>query len=208
MELTRTRDILATLWPALSADDSEFQRRKKIAVRSAQSAVIVMVAAALGGAIATDFPRLPAWQVGSLVLAGLAYIVWSIHGTHDVVRLLLWEGREAPPEQLLRSSHRGALGYFTVQLGLAALLYYLGDQGHATPLDNRTLLSVYKDIEVVGEAANGEEALHWAKVLQPSIAAKVVAEFSRLSPLRSVPNPALIEPLSDREREVLQQTVN
>jgi signal transduction histidine kinase len=134
MELTRTRDILATLWPALSADDSEFQRRKKIAVRSAQSAVIVMVVAALGGAIAADFPRLPAWQVGGLVWAGLAYIVWSIHGTHDAVRLLLWEGGESPPEQLLQSSRRGAVGYFTVHLGLAALLYYLGDQGRATPL--------------------------------------------------------------------------
>jgi DNA-binding NarL/FixJ family response regulator len=147
----------------------------------------------------------------------------------------------------------------------------------------RTLLSVHKGIEVVGEAANGEEALHCVKTLQPqvvlmdlrmpvlngvettrrlrstdprchvivlttfdddeevfdalrsgaagyllkdvaseklveaiyatargesflqpSIAAKVVAEFNRLSPVRPAATPALIEPLSDREREVLQ----
>jgi DNA-binding NarL/FixJ family response regulator len=147
----------------------------------------------------------------------------------------------------------------------------------------RTLLSVHEGIEVVGEAANGEEALHCVKVLQPhvvlmdlrmpvlggvettrrlraadprchvivlttfdddeevfealrsgaagyllkdvaseklveaihatargesflqpSIAAKVLAEFSRLSHVRPTAPPALIEPLSDREQEVLR----
>lgn len=42
--------------------------------------------------------------------------------------------------------------------------------------------------------------------LQPSIAAKVVAEFNRLSSVRSAPaKPALREPLSERECQVLRQ---
>ncbi len=43
--------------------------------------------------------------------------------------------------------------------------------------------------------------------LQPSIAAKVVAEFNRLSHAHPtpVPRPPLCEPLSERERQVLQQ---
>lgn len=151
----------------------------------------------------------------------------------------------------------------------------------------RSLLSVQADLEVVGEAANGEEALHRVKLLhpqvvlmdlrmpvlggveatrrirtadsvcrvivlttfdddeevfdalragavgyllkdapseklveairaaargesflQPSIAAKVVAEFSRLSPGRATTRPPLIEPLSERECEVLRQLAN
>ncbi|MBN1487773.1 MAG: response regulator transcription factor [Anaerolineae bacterium] len=149
----------------------------------------------------------------------------------------------------------------------------------------RTLLSVQPDFEVVGEAANGEEALHQVAVLQPdvvlmdlrmpvldgvaatqrlqqqypgvrvlilttfdddayvfeglragavgyllkdtpsaklfeavraaargesflqpSVAAKVVAEFARLS--NAAPRPqALVEPLSERELEVLHHIV-
>ena len=50
--------------------------------------------------------------------------------------------------------------------------------------------------EAIRAAARGES------FLQPSIAAKVVAEFARLATKRS-PTQALIEPLSDREQEIL-----
>jgi DNA-binding NarL/FixJ family response regulator len=55
-----------------------------------------------------------------------------------------------------------------------------------------------KLVEAIRAAARGES------FLQPSIAAKVVAEFSRLSRARPVSRPALVEPLSDRECEVLR----
>jgi len=51
--------------------------------------------------------------------------------------------------------------------------------------------------EAIRAAARGES------FLQPSIAAKVVAEFARLTTKRSPPARALIEPLSDREQEIL-----
>ncbi len=148
----------------------------------------------------------------------------------------------------------------------------------------RTLLSLQPDLEVVGEAANGEEAVQWIKTnpppvvlmdlrmpvlggveatrriraasplcrvivlttfdddeevfealragaigyllkdtpsdklmeairaaargesfLQPSITAKVVAEFNRLSSARPAASPKLVESLSQRECEVLRQ---
>lgn len=147
----------------------------------------------------------------------------------------------------------------------------------------RTLLETRPDIEVIGEAANGEEAVQFAKLtrpdvalmdlrmprlsgveatrriraavpdcsvivlttfddddevfealragaagyllkgaplekiseairsvrrgdsfLQPSIAAKVVAEFNRLSPWSAINQQNLLDPLSSREREVLR----
>lgn len=54
-------------------------------------------------------------------------------------------------------------------------------------------------MEAIMAAARGES------FLQPSIAAKVVAEFSRLSRQRPVSKPGLVEILSEREREVLHQ---
>lgn len=54
--------------------------------------------------------------------------------------------------------------------------------------------------DAIRAAARGES------FLQPSIAAKVVAEFARLSPVRPVGSrPPLVEPLSARECEVLRQ---
>src|SRR5205085_2030886 len=67
----------------------------------------------------------------------------------------------------------------------------------------RTLLSVQADFEVVGEAGNGAEALRLARLLQPSVAAKVVAEFARLTSKPVPAAQALVEPLSQREREIL-----
>ena len=151
----------------------------------------------------------------------------------------------------------------------------------------RTLLSVHPDLEVVGEAGNGEEAIKLARThnpavvlmdlqmpvldgvaatrrlhdeqpkcrvivlttfdddemvfdglragalgyllkdapserlaeairlaargesfLQPSIAAKVVAEFARLTALKTTRAPALVEPLSEREHEILSLITN
>jgi DNA-binding NarL/FixJ family response regulator len=55
-----------------------------------------------------------------------------------------------------------------------------------------------KLVEAIRAAARGES------FLQPSVAAKVVAEFSRLSgPKTAVPQQDLIEPLSERELEIL-----
>src|SRR6059036_1325453 len=55
--------------------------------------------------------------------------------------------------------------------------------------------------EAIRVAARGES------FLQPSVAAKVVAEFSRLSPRRVSRNDALVESLSDRELDVLKHLV-
>jgi DNA-binding NarL/FixJ family response regulator len=56
--------------------------------------------------------------------------------------------------------------------------------------------------EAIRSAARGES------FLQPSVAAKVVAEFARLTRKPETPAPALIEPLSEREREVLRLIVS
>lgn len=58
-----------------------------------------------------------------------------------------------------------------------------------------------KLLEAIRLAARGES------FLQPSIASKVVAEFSRISSARRLPPAGLTDDLSDRERDVLVQLV-
>ena len=59
-------------------------------------------------------------------------------------------------------------------------------------------VSAERLVEAIHAAARGES------VLQPSVAAKVVAQFARLADQVPHASAALVEPLSDREREVLR----
>ncbi len=81
-------------------------------------------------------------------------------------------------EEVFEALRAGAAGYLLKDAPLARLL------------------------EAIQAAAHGES------FLQPSITAKVVAEFSRLSRPLPSPDPDLIEVLSEREREVLRQLAN
>lgn len=54
-----------------------------------------------------------------------------------------------------------------------------------------------KLVEAIRAAARGES------FLQPSVASKVIAEFTRLTDKRAQPNRLLVEPLSSRELEIL-----
>ncbi len=60
-------------------------------------------------------------------------------------------------------------------------------------------VSSEKLVEAIRAAARGES------FLQPSIAAKVLAEFSRLGPGAPPEPPVLAEPLSERETEILRR---
>lgn len=55
-----------------------------------------------------------------------------------------------------------------------------------------------KLVEAIRAAAQGQT------FLQPSVAAKVVAEFTRLSTMPTPVSPPLVEPLSERELEILR----
>lgn len=129
---SKAEGFLKTAWPAPLASDSEPQRRKKRIVRGMQWAVVLMVGAAVIGAIAANYRQLSSVQIGCLVLASVLYAAWNIHGMRDAISLLLWEQGAHPP--LLRSPKlrsRHAL-HFTVQLALAASIYFLGDRGKAS----------------------------------------------------------------------------
>jgi len=131
---TGARAFLATVWPTASPTDSELQRRTKLAVRSGQLAMVAMIVAAVVGTIAGNFQQLPLPHIAGLVLVALAYVAWSLHGMHDAVRLVLWERDTAPPPAWSPRAPLGVGLYFTIQLSLAGLTYFLGDQGRIPTL--------------------------------------------------------------------------
>lgn len=130
---TSVQDFLATVWPVTLPTDSEFQRRKKLAVRSGQLAMVVMVLAAVGATVAGQFHQLTSQQIAGLTVASLLYVGWSLRGMRDAVRLSLWERGAAPGSLESAGARWSSALYFAVQLGLAALMYYWGDQGRALP---------------------------------------------------------------------------
>ncbi len=93
----------------------------------------VMVVAAVAGTVIVDFRRLAGAHLAGLVATGLVYIAWNLWGTRGVVRLLLWE-HGAPSASSSRLPPWGAIPYFAVQVGLAGLVYYLGDRGRVPTL--------------------------------------------------------------------------
>lgn len=127
------RGYLATVWPVASPEDSEWQHRKKLAIRSGHLAMAMLVMAAVSGAAVMGFSKLSALHLTALALAGLSYIAWNLLGTRGVVRSVLWDREEAPPYPLQMPRWQ-AVAYFGVQLTLAGLVYYLGDSGKSPTL--------------------------------------------------------------------------
>lgn len=126
-------DLLGTIWPRTLPTDSELQRRKKLAVRSGHLALVAMVVAAVGGAVGVNFRELTGLHLAALVLSATAYLAWSFYGTHHAIGVLLWD-KGTPPPMSARVPSCGAIPYFGIQLGLAALVYGLGERGHVPNL--------------------------------------------------------------------------
>ena len=120
------RDSFATVWPATVPQDSELQRRKKLAVRAAQLAVAIMVTAAMTGAIAADAAVLSGLQITGMIFVGLAYILWCWHGIREPVRRVLWESSPSAPSAGTTPLGWKLIAFFAVQLALAGVLFALG----------------------------------------------------------------------------------
>jgi signal transduction histidine kinase len=125
--------ILATAWPAISREDADSLRRRKVAVRGGHLAMAFMVLAAVGSALIAapgDYSRL---EIAVLGVGSLVYVLWNAAGTRGIVTLVLWD-KGVPPPISARVPRCGALLYFTVQVALAGLIYWIGDRGRVPNL--------------------------------------------------------------------------
>lgn len=128
-----------TAWPEIGAEASESQRRRKLAVRAGHGAMVFLLLAAVGSTplvFPQDYSRL---DLAVLLAATLAYAVWNVVGSTGIVTIVLWEGKEAPPLSL-RRPRGGALLFFSVQIGLATLIYGLSERGRMPDLSWLLLL--------------------------------------------------------------------
>lgn len=98
-----------------------------------------MVVIPVIGSIGSELGRLPVARVVALLTAAILYVAWNLHGTSAAVRVLLWDGASPVPDTA-KLPVLGALRYFALQLGLAALVYSLGDRGRVPNLIWLTLL--------------------------------------------------------------------
>jgi hypothetical protein len=128
------QDFLATVWPALLTADSEAERRKKIAVRTGQLSMAAMVRVGLAGIIVADFRWLSAERIAEMGVAGVVYLLWSLHGMQDAVRFLFVEREAATPSFWVGGRRLRLTSYFAVHLALAGLLYGLGVRGYGSKL--------------------------------------------------------------------------
>ena len=118
------RDFLDTAWPAISAGDSDLQRRKKMAVRCAQLAMAAMVAAQVIVSLITNSEPAAYLRQSCLLVASPVYIFWCLYGMRDVVRRAFCSPREEDSGQWQPRPPFGAVIYFTVQISLAAGICY------------------------------------------------------------------------------------
>ena len=126
--------------PGTSPAGSEFRRRKRLAIRDGQVGMMMMVVAAVAATIVTGYRKLPAWNVGGLVMTSVAYVAWSLHGTREAIRRLLGPGGTAPQPLWPSQATVGVVLYFAVQLGLAGWMCYLALPAGAVGLLGLVLL--------------------------------------------------------------------
>lgn len=115
----------ATLWPALSETDSELQRRKKLAIRSGQLAMVVMLAGAVAGTLTAGFHKLSTQRLVALATTGFLYILWSLYSSRDAVRFSLWHHRAASPGASPFIAIPRSLLYIAVQFILGEIMTWL-----------------------------------------------------------------------------------
>jgi signal transduction histidine kinase len=113
-----------TVWPAALPEDTEPQRRKKVAVRAAQLAVAALVLVPVTAAIVAGLDRRTLLQAAGLALLSLVYIAWSWHGMREPVRALLGEANRQQADASRLSAWPSTVIYFIIQLGLAGLICY------------------------------------------------------------------------------------
>ena len=129
----RRGSILATAWPVISREDAASLRRRKVAVRAGHLAMAFMVLAAVGSALLAAPGDYSALEIAVLGVGSLGYVLWNAVGTRGVVTLLLWD-KGVPPAISTRVPRCGALVYFSVQVALAGVIYWIGDRGRVPNL--------------------------------------------------------------------------
>lgn len=98
-------------------------------MRAGHLAMTLMIGVSVGSAVVADRAKFDAANLLLLGVGGVGYVLWNLIGTRGLVALVLGEGSAPPPVE--NRAPRGGLGqFFSVQIALAGLVYWLSDHGH------------------------------------------------------------------------------
>jgi signal transduction histidine kinase len=113
---------VADLWPTGSQSDSEYLRKKRIAMRGGHSAIVLLVVAAIAGTIINGAKVFSAAETLGLALLGLVFLGLALWGSLPAIRAAL-----APaPSLAYQHTNAGRIRfYFVVQFALAMLIFWL-----------------------------------------------------------------------------------
>ncbi len=127
VRLPRQSAPVATSMLALPLMESpqETDHRKTLALRAVQWAMAAMVAVAVAGALITGDQELRAARLGLLLSAALAYIVWSLYSTRDVIQYALWHHGASPPPPFPSPGRLRPVVHIAIQFVLAEAIVAL-----------------------------------------------------------------------------------
>lgn len=118
-------DLLAALWPGRTTRNSPLHRRKTLAIRGVQLAMVALVVIAIAGSLVVGGRHLPVLRLCSLIVVGAAYVAWSLYGSRDAVRFALWHYGTASPPPWPPEARVWPAVYLIVQLAMAELIIWL-----------------------------------------------------------------------------------
>ena len=110
------------LWPPISTDDSDFLRRKKLAMRGGHLAFVLLVVIAIADSLIRGASVFTAAAIAGLSLAGTIFLGLSLYASASALRSALGSAQKSSSSRRPRWK---VWLYLGVQLALAALIFHL-----------------------------------------------------------------------------------
>lgn len=114
--------VLSQLWPPISPSESDFVRKKRLAIRGGHLAFVLLVVVAITDSLIRGASVFSGAVIAGLVLSGLVFLGLSLWASASALRAALG----AVPSRNSPRRHAWKVGiYLAVQFALAALIFHL-----------------------------------------------------------------------------------
>ncbi len=114
--------VISYLWPPVAPTESDFLRKKRLAIRGGHLAFVLLVVIAIADSLIRGASVLSSAAVAGLVLSGLIFLGLGLWASASAIRAALG----AVPSRNSPRRHAGKVGlYLVVQFALAALIFHL-----------------------------------------------------------------------------------
>lgn len=114
--------VLAYLWPPVASTESDFLRKKRLAIRGGHLAFVLLVVVAIADSLIRGASVLSGVAIAGLVLSGLVFLGMGLWASASAIRAALG----AVPSRTSPRRHAWKVGlYLLAQFALVALIFHL-----------------------------------------------------------------------------------